>query len=260
MSRGLDGDDNDRAEKPDTQRRITQSQGRAGGWEDDRADRPQGNDSARPEQHPLAHECGQVRCGRHRYEWSETERAVIRVSRLRTLDEQDVERAFYRANPKQFQADLNHLSKQCLLLRRSVIVGENGEIRRVVVLSKHAKRLAVYRRLATEGQAVYAGFVQPAEVLHDAFICKLYEAEATRIRTAGGRVNRVVLDSELNKNGDYGDLSYARRQQDRAKLRGCRSSTARSVFPICALSTRATTASEHTLISNSGLKIIGHAT
>ena len=156
MSRSLDRDDNDRVERPDAQSRMSLSQGRAGGGgetEDDRADRAQGDGLARPEQRILTHERDEVRYGRNRYEWSETERAVIsEVGRFRTLDEQDVERVFYRSNPKQFQADLEHLSKQGLLLRRSVSVGAQGEIRRVVVLSKRAKRLAQHHRLAPEGQ------------------------------------------------------------------------------------------------------------
>jgi hypothetical protein len=230
MSRGLDREDDDRIAKLDTQSRMSVSQGRAGGGgdtEDDRADRPHGDGLARPEQRTLTHEREEVRYGRNRYEWSETERVVIReVGRFRTLDEQDVERVFYPSNPKRFQADLDHLSKQGLLLRRSVSVGKQGEIRRVVVLSKRAKRLAQHHRLAPEGQALYAGFVKPAEVSHDASIYKMYGAEAAGIEAAGGRIDRVVLDfefkkkiyGELNKKGDYGDLSYTRRQQDLAKL------------------------------------------
>ena len=95
MSRSLDRDDNDRVERPDAQSRMSLSQGRAGGGgetEDDRADRAQGDGLARPEQRILTHERDEVRYGRNRYEWSETERAVIReVGRFRTLDEQDVE-------------------------------------------------------------------------------------------------------------------------------------------------------------------------
>jgi hypothetical protein len=49
------------------------------------------------------------------------------VGRFQTLDEQDVERVFYRANPKQFQADLEHLSKQGLVSRRSVSAGKKGD-------------------------------------------------------------------------------------------------------------------------------------
>lgn len=228
-SRSLDREDNDRIAKPDTQTRMSLSQGRAGGGgtEDDRADRSYGNSFARPEQRALTHQREEVRCGCNRYESSETERAVNReAGRFRTLHEQDVERASYRSNPKQFQADLDHLSKQGLVLRRSVGVGKKSEVRRVVVLSKRAKRLALDHCLAPEAQALYAGFVKPAEVSHGASTYKIYEAEAAQIHAAGSRLRRIVLDfefkkkihGELNKKGDYGDLGYARRQEDPAKL------------------------------------------
>ena len=60
---------------------------------------------------------------------------------------------------------------------------------------------------------------------HDASIDKMYGAEAAKIKAAGGRVHRVVLDFEfekaiyvqLYKQRDHGNLSYARRQEDLAK-------------------------------------------
>jgi hypothetical protein len=81
MSRGLDRDDNDQVEKSDRQSRMSLSKGRVGHrgkTEDDRADREQGNARARREQRPLTHVREEVRYGRHRYEWSFTEQAVIR--------------------------------------------------------------------------------------------------------------------------------------------------------------------------------------
>lgn len=69
------------------------------------------------------------------------------------------------------------------------------------------------------------GSSNPPRVSHDASIYEMYEAEAAEIKAAGGRVHRVVLDfefkkkfyGELNKKGDYGDLSYARLQEGLAK-------------------------------------------
>ena len=73
---------------------------------------------------------------------------------------------------------------------------------------------------------MYAGFVKAAEVSHDASIYKINTVEAAEIKAAGGQVHRAVLDfefkrkiyGELNKKGDCGDLSYARRQEDLAEL------------------------------------------
>jgi len=228
MSRGLDREDEQREEPLNQQSRMSLSQGRAGGGgeiEDDRADRLHGDGLARSGQRTLTHKREEAHYGRNPCEWSEPEQAVIRqVGHFRMLDKQDIERDFYRSNPKQFWADLAHLSKQVLFLRRSVNVGAQGEVRRIIVLSKRAERLALHHRLAPEGQAGYAGFFKPAEVSHDVSIYTMFETEAAE--AAGGRVDRVILDfefkkkiyAELNKQGDYSDLSYARRQEDLAKL------------------------------------------
>lgn len=230
MSRGLDRDDAERLEQQDARSRMTLSQGRAGSGsatEENRAMSARAVLPERTDMRQLGHDRQEIRLGRHRYEWSETEQAVLaEVGRFRTIDEQDIRRVFYRDNPQQFQTDLDHLGKQGLLLRRSVAVGKNGEFRHVAVLSKRAKRLLQHHRTVAGGQAVYAGFVKPAEVSHDASIYRMYEAEAAQIEARGGRVHRVVLDfefkkkiyAELNKAGDYGDIAYAKRQEDLAKL------------------------------------------
>lgn len=230
MSRGPDRDDEDRLQEQSAPSRMTLSQGRGGSGsstKEERAIRSGAGASARSELRHLSHDRQEVRHGRHRYEWSETEQAVIaEIGKFRTLDQEDVERVFFRSNPKQFRADLDHLAKQGLLLRRSVSVGKNGDTRRVVVLSKRAKKLIQHHRLVVDGQAVYAGFVKPAEVSHDASIYRMYEAEAAQIEARGGSIRRVLLDFEfkkeiyavLNKSADYGDIAYTRRQEDLAKL------------------------------------------
>ncbi|MCC6589071.1 MAG: hypothetical protein IT168_20405 [Bryobacterales bacterium] len=226
----MDRDDVERIEEKASQSRVTLSQGRAGG-----AGSPE-DDPRHSRRHaglrpgagePLSHERTEVRHGRHRYEWSEVEREMLaEVGRFRTMDEHDIERVFYRGCAKQFRQDAEHLSRQGLLLRRSVVVGKNHDIRHIVVLSKKAKKLLQHQRALQPAQAIYAGFVKPAEVSHDASIYRMYEAEAAHIEAAGGRVSRVVLDfefkrkiySELNKDGDYGDVEYARRQEELARL------------------------------------------
>ncbi len=230
MSRGLDRNDEERLEQQDPRSRVTLSQGRSGSSgsaEENRSAGGDGTNYQHIDHSRLSHERHEVRHGRHRYEWSETEQAVIaEVGKFRTLDQEDIERVFYRSNPKQFRADLDHLVKQGLLIRRSVTIGKNGEFRHVAVLSKRAKRLIQQHRIVSDGQAVYAGFVKPAEVSHDASIYRMYEAESAQIEARGGRAHRVVLDFEfkkkiytkLNKAGDYGDISYIRRQEELAKL------------------------------------------
>jgi hypothetical protein len=168
-----------------------------------------------------------VRYGRQVYNWSELERAVmVEVGRFRTMDEADVQRAFYAGAERPFQEDLRHLAEQGLVERRSIVVGKNRDTRHVLVLSKPGKKLVARQADLERGQAIYSGFVKPAEASHDASIYQMYEAEAREIEGRGGAIRRVVLDfefkkkvyAELNKAGDYSELSYARRQEELAEL------------------------------------------
>ncbi len=96
----------------------------------------------------------------------------------------------------------------------------------VMVLTKRAKRLLQSQHVAAEGQALYAGFVKPAEASHDASIYRMYEAEAKRLAGGGNLIRRVVLDfefkkkiyGELNRQADYGDAGCKERQADLAAL------------------------------------------
>ena len=71
-------------------------------------------------------------------------------------------------------------------------------------------------------QAIYSGFVKPAEVPHDAAIYRMYQAEAAQIEGRGGNIHRVVLDYELKKEvysklaseRNAGAFEYNRRQQE----------------------------------------------
>ena len=78
------------------------------------------------------------------------------------------------------------------------------------------------------GQALYSGFVKPAEVRHDAAIYRMYQAEKQKIEKTGGRIRRVVLDYELKqkvysplaKARHLPPLEYARRQAEVARQNG----------------------------------------
>jgi hypothetical protein len=151
---------------------------------------------------------------------------MVEVGRFRTMDEEDVARVFYGGIEPPFREDLKALLDQGLIERRSVVVGKNRDVRHVIVLSKKGKKLLGRQGDVERGQAIYAGFVKPAEASHDASVYRMYEAEASGIMGRGGTVRRVVLDfefkkkiyAELNKPGDYGELSYTRRQEQLAQL------------------------------------------
>lgn len=168
-----------------------------------------------------------IRYGRHFYNWSELERAVmLEIGRFRTMDQDDIQRIFYGGVERPFRDDLRHLAGQGLLEKRSITVGKNRDIRHVLVISKLGKRLLNRQGDVEHGQAIYAGFVKPSEASHDASIYRMYEAEAKEIEGRGGSIRRIVLDfefkrkvyAELNKVGDYGEIAYARRQEELAQL------------------------------------------
>src|SRR5438309_1789818 len=201
--------------------------GSASVQETNRRSRPGTGGRSRPNRSPKSRERFDIRYGRQVYNWSELERAVMmEVGRFRTMDEADIERVFYGGVERPFREDLRHLAAQGLIERRSIAVGKHRDTRHVLVLSKTGKRLVRRQGDVERAQAIYSGFVKPAEASHDASIYQMYEAEAREIEGRGATIRRVVLDfefkkkiyAELNKAGDYGELSYARRQEELAQL------------------------------------------
>lgn len=97
---------------------------------------------------------------------------------------------------------LRHLRDSGLIERRTAMVDHQSE--RLVVLTKAGKNL-LERHREERGlradQPVYAGFVKPRELAHDAQLYPAYLAERARIEGDGGRIDRVLLDYELKR--DY---------------------------------------------------------
>jgi hypothetical protein len=157
------------------------------------------------------------------YRLSERERGTLReIGRFRTIDAEALSKYRYAGKPAAFRHEIGRLQQQGLLQRRSISVGKNRDTLIVVALTKEAARLVRQESQLPENQAVYAGFVKPAEVPHDAAIYQMYQAEAKAIEAKGGRIRRVVLDYELKKEvysrlareREAGALEYARRQQE----------------------------------------------
>jgi hypothetical protein len=151
---------------------------------------------------------------------TESERAAMRtVGRFRAVLLEDLIMIQYRGYDSQWKAEFAKLSAQNLVETRSVVITTHDRDHQsrtrtlqVAVLTKAGKDLL--RRYDKEtreaGQALYAGFVKPREIAHDSAIYRMYQAEATHIEKAGGRVKRVILDFELKKKA-YSPLAKARR-------------------------------------------------
>ena len=148
------------------------------------------------------------------------------IGRFRTVALDDLAMFRYPKARDQAWKDVRSLQDQGLLSRRTVWTG--GPMKRftVLVLTKKGKALLEQHRQPPGQQRIYAGFVKPREVFHDAAIYGMYHAEAAKIERAGGRIQRVVLDYELKQNvyrplakarakpGALGSPEYARRQME----------------------------------------------
>jgi len=157
------------------------------------------------------------------YGLSERERGTLgEIGRFRTIDAEALSNYRYSGKPAAFRNEIARLQQQGLLQRRSISVGKNRDTLIIVALTKEGARLVRQDHQLTDKQAIYAGFVKPAEVPHDAAIYQMYQIEAKVIEAKGGKIQRVVLDYELKKEvysklareREAGALEYMRRQQE----------------------------------------------
>ena len=164
----------------------------------------------RPEESGASRQHALVRMRGHVYRTSPAERETLHdIGRFRTVTLADLALHRYQGEAARMQQDLRSLRAQGLIQTRTVWSGPKSEKLAVVALTKQGKELLERRSLPSE-QALYAGFVKPAEVRHDAAIYRMYQAEKQKIEQAGGRLRRVVLDYEL-KQKVYSPLAKARR-------------------------------------------------
>src|SRR5205807_4111773 len=95
--------------------------------------------------------------------------------------------------------DVRSLQDQGLISGRTIWTGKQGDRLTVFVLTKRGKALLEHEAQQGSEQKIFAGFVKPAEVHHDAAIYRMYQIEADKITRSGGRIRRVVLDYELKQ-------------------------------------------------------------
>jgi hypothetical protein len=230
VSRGAGDERLDRGEResqdPDIPAsRMPLSQGRGGGSNTTGRSRPDpGRERAseHPSRAPLGDRADERIRGK-RYDLNPRERNVLRdIGRFRIISADDLLKHQYNGMASAMRQELMHLQQQGLLQRRTISVGKNRDTLAIVALTRDGASLARKDENLAEQQAVYAGFVKPAEVPHDAAIYQMYQAEARQIEARGGTIHRVVLDYELKKGvysrlareRDAGALEYARRQQE----------------------------------------------
>ena len=164
-----------------------------------------------------------------KYRISQAERALLgTVGTFRAVAINDLLTYQYAVNHGQFGQDLRSLKGQGLIRMHRLMVGGDDVVLEVLVLTREAKALLACVGREDGRQVCYAGLVKPREVAHDAAIYRMYEAEASQIKSRGGVVRRVVLDYEL-KASIYAALAnarslprldYAKRQREVAQANG----------------------------------------
>jgi hypothetical protein len=131
------------------------------------------------------------------------------IGRFRTVAIDDLATNLYAGREAAMREDLRELREQGLVQMRTAWTRGHRQKLPVVVLTKLGKEVVTWQCRNGAGQRIYAGFVKPAEVAHDAAIYRMYQAESAQIAKAGRQIRRVVLDYEL-KQTVYSPLAKAK--------------------------------------------------
>jgi hypothetical protein len=188
-------------------------------------------------------EGGRDRSGRRRErggELSLDQKATLaEIGKFRTVNIEDLVRHRYEGSAGEFNQDLRVLRERGLVDERTVAQGRSQGSSRVVVLTRNGRNLLRHDIAGAGPQRYYAGFVKPAEVRHDAAIYRMYQVEAARIESDGGKIRRIVLDyelkrnvySKLNKNGADQASDHRKRKHEIASANDLAVVNGRVVFP-----------------------------
>jgi hypothetical protein len=132
---------------------------------------------------------------------------MLRESEIRTLSEvgtfrvvapHDLAKYGYAGDSARMERDIRRLEEQSLLSEETLEISGRKALRIVTLTKEGAKLLRSTNRIADE-QEIYHGLRKPKEAKHDADLYRLYQKEAARIKQAGGRSLRVILDYELKR-------------------------------------------------------------
>ena len=142
---------------------------------------------------------------------------LLEVGTFRAIAASDLARISYGGDTQRMEREIRRLRDQSLLSEKVVRAGRHRTTR-LLALTRTGARLARNSSALPQGQILHQGFVKPREAKHDADLYRLYHAEAERIKKAGGRPVRVVLDFELKRNLNR-DLAGLPPEQESDKAR-----------------------------------------
>lgn len=189
---------------------------------------PRGRGGASSEHEPLEANPRRVERDRERaFQVRDSEiKTLAEIGTFRTLAVEDLTRYRYSGNGDQSQNEVRNLTRQGLIRVRT------AHPKRAVYLALTREGQKFLRRHRPEGvdprQVFYARFVKPREMKHDAALYRLYQEATHRIKSDGGKTNRVVLDFELKKSinakmaklSAFPEAEQERRRQEIAEEHG----------------------------------------
>jgi hypothetical protein len=145
-------------------------------------------------------------------------RTLTDIGKFRVVGVEDFLAHAYFSDRDAMQDDLRDLARQGLV-REGTFAGPEETPREMLTLSKAGHRLLRANRVVLNDQPIYHGFVKPREANHDADLYALYQKEAARIQSEGGRPVRVLLDFELKKriNHDFAKFGTEARREIAAR-------------------------------------------
>jgi len=149
------------------------------------------------------------------YELRETDiRTLAELGKFRVVSTHDLIRHVYGAKQEEADRNLRALVRQGLV-RKGTFDGPEQTPRELLTLTRRGLRILRASRALPDDQAVYYGFVKPREANHDADLYQLYQKEAARIESGGGKNLRVILDYELKRkiNRDIARFGTAARKE-----------------------------------------------
>jgi hypothetical protein len=124
---------------------------------------------------------------------------MTELGKFRVVAAADLARFAYATDSARMERDVRRLKSQGLVSERTLAISGRKTLR-VLALTKNGKRVARNTNRLSEDQRIYHGIVKTQEAKHDADLYGLFQTEAARIESAGGKPLRVLLDYELNGN------------------------------------------------------------
>jgi hypothetical protein len=142
--------------------------------------------------------------------------SLTEIGKFRLIAAPDLHRYAYGEDSQQMERDVRRLSRQGLISDETLAISHKKTLR-VLTLTKAGHRLLKCAKQIPDDQEIYHGLKKPRDARHDSDLYRVYQTEAARIESSGGKPLRILLDYELmkNLNGDLASLEADENNSDR---------------------------------------------